>query len=108
MIREIKFRAWNGYKMCRVEMIDFDSNYLKQYIVMQYTGLNDKNGTEIYEGDILRRIYRNEVMVVEYSKSQALYLMRLKDNMSYTFFDISDYYVIGNIYENPELLEANE
>lgn len=55
MKREIKFRAWdkNEEEMCKVWSIDFRKGKNPHLIYTQFTGLTDKNGKEIYEGDIL-------------------------------------------------------
>lgn len=122
-MREIKFRAWDK----ELKMMDYDfylhssgkqyqfaeRNYDTPHIeiepcdlkVMQYTGLKDKNGREIYEGDIVNHLYHyyaghgvvseeNEIIVIE--------------DIAKLPFDGSsvECEIIGNIYENPELLEG--
>ena len=118
-MREIKYRVWNTIsktmkpfseiKGCGVFAIadglnsdDFIILPLKNSILNQYTGLKDKNDVEIYEGDIMMAPYmKKKPCVVEYSKTLAKFTMSGKFN--FTAID-SNLEVIGNIYENPELL----
>lgn len=130
-MREIKFRAWDNEnkEMLKVQELDFEDTFyngrlairVEQYndyfdlddmILMQFTGLYDKNGKEIYEGDILQ---------IDVDRAYVKW-----DN-KYGYFQlipIGDYYfdsdvigqaleyleaeVIGNIYDNPELLKEGE
>lgn len=130
-MREIKFRAWDnktkimhiienhGIKWISLEEVDsarqgnfysFISGWIHG-ILMQYTGLKDKNGKEIYEGDVLNTPDTYDVLVlysVENGKWYGEYLN--KDNRILEPCDINDSVkftstVIGNIYENSELME---
>lgn len=107
-MREIKFRAW-VHSQKRMEFSDippafsfwkfvaYDSDDLKT--LMQFTGLKDNNGKEIYEGDIMGS------GKVVWSEINARFFLEGKDwehSMSYVVNN--DYEVIGNIYSNPELL----
>lgn len=127
-MRQIKFRAWDkkenkmyhnvgvvgsfiileheqsGYDFYEIDLNLYD-NMTDDYHIMQYTGLRDRNGIEIYEGDIvigLRRIYD------DYFHEKVTYL-----NGCYMFggFNAHEYFnkhqqieVIGNVYDNPDLL----
>lgn len=131
-MREIKFRAWDGDNMYYwnstnhpyTEEID-GTPYKKLFYLpmsflvgdsndmewMQYTGLKDKNGKEIYEGDVVGsesadnyKVYWNELTAGFWIKSDyddAIYISRWK---SKDFDDRITLEIIGNIYENPELL----
>ncbi|WP_431030097.1 YopX family protein [Lysinibacillus sp. LZ02] len=85
-----------------------------RYVLMQYTGLKDKNGKEIYEGDILTDNGDEGPIFVEYSQEHAGFVFVDKFDVQgptlYTPKEISYeiFEIIGNIYENPELLEVSE
>jgi len=120
-MREIKFRAWltEEKKMVDVYRLDFtdkngDPTFVMWYWVqkgtqaglskgfelMQFTGLYDRNGRAIYEGDILRSP-ANEFFEVFWSEKMNGWVLNGKriDNNILQHLDI-----VGNVYENPELL----
>jgi uncharacterized phage protein (TIGR01671 family) len=124
-MREIKFRAWHPtlkkmFYDCRVssnDWTDSSTHFSGEHdTLMQYTGLKDKNGKEIYEGDICKVIDPNgedEIQyIVEWHPSSG-YVYEPEEG--YGEFDLTSvgfamdmeyaFEVIGNIYENPELLE---
>lgn len=79
-------------------------NSMQNYELMQSTGLKDNDGIEFYEKDIVRNIDSEELGVVEYDEGQ----FRVSYNgVSEQLWEIDkDLQIIGNIYENPELLEG--
>lgn len=106
MKREIKFRVWLGTinKMTYSHTLDEISYIVSEWedsdIPLQYTGIKDKNGVEIYEGDIYR--LRDDPEEV-YPLTEGLL------EFGYFFHDYiiheDDIEVIGNVYENIELLQ---
>nr|DAK93501.1 MAG TPA: YopX protein [Caudoviricetes sp.] len=128
MNREIKFRAWHKVKNimvydneddtygywdgCRnsnVGMINtiLNSQYYKEYKFMQYTGLRDKNGKEIYEGDIVKITGSKEIdigkVIYEYN---GFIVDVMNMDRFYGRVHLLEKFteVIGNITDNPELL----
>lgn len=118
MNREIKFRAWqvhhkemyqpfDGYIEFPSVVVGFDDGDLRlegdDVILMQYTGLKDKNSKEIYEGDILRWKYEGD----EYIKQVEWKGFCFQPFNGQEWSPIKEECeVIGNIWENPELLNS--
>ena len=107
-MREIKFRIWDinarkWLKSFNTNLLDIHEFNLAK--IMQYTGLKDKNNKEIYEGDIFHIGSKKILYVVEWIDC-GLKGRQIK-NKSWIGFDYwkDDIEVIGNIYENPELME---
>ncbi|WP_221770747.1 YopX family protein [Listeria marthii] len=88
----------------------------EKLVWMQYTGLKDKNGKKIFEGDIVRNINGEYSYIGIVNKDRyTFYIKGVAPKDNYDFADVSDtvtgkssLIVIGNIHENPELLEGTE
>ena len=103
-MREIKFRAWDGQKMWRVET--WDELHDGSLNVMQFTGLHDKNGTEIYEGDIVTQHGEaKSARVVEYRDGSFGCWRRFRVWEYLWKTAVLNSEVIGNIYQDGHLLE---
>lgn len=126
--REIKFRAWHredkqmltivnlsfmkwaATEQYEVECQGFDAagNHrgkfaLDEVELMQFTGLKDKNGKEIYEGDIVEDTIGP--MVVEWDNQEVGFVFVNKEDEAQQYVMYPELKIIGNIYENPELLK---
>lgn len=110
MNREIKFRAFQDGQMLTSPI---SSNYgLTRFFgllyedapIMQFTGLKDKNGTEICEGDIIKYTQHHFNTDMTKEKVKVVKWMYDKWGIYETNAGESDIEIIGNIYENPELL----
>lgn len=110
MNREIKFRAWDKEKMNYFDLVDTwynATNFDRKSEIMQYTGLKDKNGKEIYEKDIIKTSPKNKVVEFNHFHNEDFFC-KTSDFIGFVIKDIEDCEVLGNIYENPHLLENNE
>ena len=82
------------------EIKEIDKCYTNEFELMQYTGLKDRNGVEIFEGDILECKFSSERFVVEFDVKTAQFTT--KSNWLWSILDRCE--VIGNIHDNPELM----
>lgn len=119
MNREIKFRSWckNIGKMCEVGDIHFGIDCVQVYepdeefdfediVLMQFTGLKDNKGIEIYEGDIVTIIYRD----AGFPKMRTEEIIYRQESAMFDTKWVDDFYraemeVIGNVYEHPDLIK---
>ena len=116
--RKLKFRAWDGEKMFYTEK-DYGSltyffNYHSNDVIMQWTGLVDKTGRDIYEGDVIAN--ESYSRVVEFKPNAGsfrmahinqLYRQSFEDiwqPMEQAYINEFGLEVIGNVFENPELI----
>ena len=140
MNRKIQFRAWDKknkkmYKRAGISphndlqyavkqegggsrYFNFDDLHIEQdsiyypddIILMQYTGLKDKNGEEVYEGDVLKWDDTEETGYVEYMEETTEYVVDEwkegnKRSKGHSLSSVDEVEIIGNIYQNPELIK---
>lgn len=112
-MREIKFRAWDGEKMeyCGLARAGEYHEYMG-HPLMQFTGLKDKNGVEIYENDVIEVFDTGRYQVV-WNQEAACFETKLLNKVGLESFMFENFFdgfnpdrvmVIGNIHQHPELL----
>ena len=125
-MREIKFRAWHKEEKIMGEVLGIDILHkeifflnedvdryehtdFKDIELMQYTGLKDKNNKEVYEGDIVKLRANHGIGVIKYYDEWGAFVVEYIKPRPLTVLGMSyykeDIEVIGNIYENPELIK---
>ena len=116
-MKELKFRVWDKIQKIMEYKPTFtydgeskaitpiffrnDDYYaIEEPVIMQYTGLKDKNGKEIYEGDIVK--WKYIIDKVFFDEKNGGYI---GESIQINHSTLDEIEVVGNIYENPELLE---
>lgn len=121
-MREIKFRAWGKKERLYLPILEinafnwyvrtYDNKYPAQEIELeQFTGLYDNNGNEIYEGDIVKIVglfgfeFTGQVVYDRFCFNLKKFCCSGFDYPNLAFSEQHDWQVIGNIHENPEMME---
>lgn len=107
--RDIKFRVWSD-RICRFDYYKLEEIRVGIYegsYIQQYTGLNDINQKEIFEGDIIKYKYKEHLSdLISYEASGEVYFQN--GSFRVNGRDLSKIFnsiIIGNIFESPELLD---
>jgi len=109
-MKNIKFRIWD--KQLKVFLYQLPEKHhldWERFNVQQFTGLSDRLGKEIYEGDLIKHFDKGQISLVEWSSGDwGWYMKSVKNWNPKTGFDSSLDEVIGNIYESKHLLDNTD
>ena len=91
-------------KYYQIQDEKYNSKFVDEATIGQYTGLKDKNGKKIFEGDILKGTFYG-FMAPEYDYIFSVYGDEKEKGFMANYFEPNECEIIGNIYDNPELLK---
>src|SRR3990167_6226431 len=99
-MRDIRFRAWDEQdkEMIQSFLPDWGNINQERYLLLQFTGLKDKNGKEIYEGDIIKMVFDDMLFQVIFDDVSHSFCIKSKKK-KYKFGRTDNLEIIGNIYE---------
>lgn len=127
---KLKFRAWDKHdkKMYKIDVLNLwedkvemlekrvdEVRGFKAVDIMQSTGMLDKDGIEVFEGDIIKPVgFASWIGSVEYSPETATFVLKdhnndfLRSEPVFLSQFTDGLKILGNVYENPELLKEND